>query len=130
MTTDELDDHDADPRVEAFWEVAKRRARLSIMPGYFGASPLSALPPPTWSFGADAAADEALAALVADGTLADTSPLATFDGAGEPRPAVGTLGIVTDGLGNPRALVGTTDVAVDEAGGTVTETLTVLYSED
>lgn len=128
MTTSEEREHEVDPRIEAFWEVAKRRARLSVLPGYFGPSPLASLAPPVWSFGEEGEAD--FERLLADGELTSSVPRSAYGGPGEPLPEVGTLGIVTDPTGRPRALVGTTAVVVDDGHGAVVETLTVLYSED
>ena len=47
-----------DEEVRAFWEVAKRRAKLANLPGYFGPSALESLSPPA---GANAAATDSAA---------------------------------------------------------------------
>lgn len=99
--------------VESYWQVARAHARLQPLPGYFPATPVGAVPPPTWSFGADPVqADAGLSALL-DGTGTSLGvALADLDAAGEPLPEVGTLGIVLDGAGDPRALVVTERVEV------------------
>lgn len=104
MTADPLDD---------FWNLAREHARLVGVPGYFGATPLGALPPPAWSFGDSPEAADRVLRLVLDGAKTATASLASdYEAGGEPLPEPGTLGIVTDGAGNPRALLGTTAVRV------------------
>ncbi|HYG95090.1 MAG TPA: ASCH domain-containing protein [Nocardioides sp.] len=100
-----------DDAVTAFWENAKRRAKLSHLPGYFGPSALESLRPPAWSFGATPEQADALLELVLDGTKTATSAALGDFGAGEePLPEPGGLSIVLDGSGSPRALIVTTDV--------------------
>jgi uncharacterized protein YhfF len=102
-----------DDAVAAFWETAKRRAKMTSIPGYFGPSPVESVPPPAWSFGANPEQADELLALVLDGTkTATTSALADYESEDEPLPEIGTLGIVLDGSGTPRALVVTTEVRV------------------
>ena len=102
----------ADP-IEAFWAVARRRARLAVMPGYFGPTPLESVPPPAWSFGATPEQADELLGLVLDGTkTATASSLWDYEAEGEELPRAGALGIVLDGSGLPRALVETTAVEV------------------
>ncbi|MEX0428870.1 ASCH domain-containing protein [Nocardioides sp. DS6] len=106
--------------VSAFWAEARRRARLSQLPGYFGPTALESLQPPAWSFGGTATQADELLALVLEGTkTATASALWDYEAAGEPVPSVGGLGIVLDGGGHPRALLATTRVDVvpfDEVG--------------
>lgn len=108
--------------IEAFWQRAQQRARLTDMPAVLGANPLASLRPPAWSFGATAEHADELLQLVLDGTkTATASALWDYEAEGEELPAVGTLGIVTDSGGVPRALLVTTRVRtvpfdeVDEA---------------
>ena len=102
-----------DNQVAAFWEVAKRRARLASLPGYFGPSALESLMPPVWSFGATPEQSDELVQLVLDGSkTATSSALWDYEAADEPLPERGALGIVLDGSAQPRALVVTTDVRV------------------
>ncbi|WP_435768657.1 ASCH domain-containing protein [Nocardioides sp. SYSU DS0651] len=113
MTADAEEATAPDGGVAAFWEVAKRHARLSSLPGYFGPSALESLMPPAWSFGATPEQADALAQLVVEGTkIATSSALRDYEAAGEPLPERGALGIVLDGAGRPRALVVTTDVRI------------------
>lgn len=102
-----------DAALDDFWNLAREHARLVGVPGYFGATPLGAVPPPTWSFGESPELADRLLALVLDGTKTATASLASdYAAEDEPLPEPGTLGIVTDGAGTPRALVATTAVRV------------------
>lgn len=104
MTADPLDD---------FWNLAREHARLVGVPGYFGQTPLGALPPPAWAFGDTPEMADRLLDLVLDGTKTATASLASdYEAEGEPLPEPGTLGILTDGEGVPRALIATTEVRV------------------
>lgn len=111
---------DASPMVDAFWQVARVRARLDPTGYYTGERPLGALPPPAWAFGATPEQADALLALVLAGTkTATASALWDYEAEGEEPPSVGDLGIVTDGRGVPHALITTTAVEVvpfDEVG--------------
>jgi len=99
--------------VEAFWDLARFRAKLNTVPGYFGPTTLEAVPPPAWSFGATPEQADELVSLVLDGSkTATASALKEYEAEGAPLPEVGALGIVLDGAGRPRALVSTTHVAV------------------
>ncbi len=99
--------------VEAFWELARFHAKLNAAPSYFGVTPLEAVPPPAWAFGADAEQADDLLALVLDGTkTATASSLWDFEGEDEPLPEIGSLSIIVDGRGHPRALIETTAVEV------------------
>lgn len=102
-----------DDAVAVFWDVAKRRAKLASIPGYFGPTPMESIPPPAWAFGATPEhADELLDLVLAGTKTATASALWDYEAEDEPLPEVGTLGIVLDSAGKPRALVMTTDVAV------------------
>ncbi|QYJ04989.1 ASCH domain-containing protein [Nocardioides panacisoli] len=103
----------ADEAIAAFWNDAKHRAKLTTMPGYFGANPTEAVPPPAWSFGATPEHADELLALVLEGTkTATASALWDYEAEDEPLPEVGTLGIVLDSAGRPQALLVTTEVTV------------------
>lgn len=99
--------------IEAFWSLARRHARLSTLPGYFGPSTLEVVTPPAWSFGADPDQADRLLQLVLDGTkTATASAREDYDLDDGPLPQPGVLGILLDGHGRPRALVATTHVEV------------------
>lgn len=99
--------------IAAFWNDAKHRAKLTTMPGYFGANPTEAVPPPAWAFGATPEHADELLDLVLDGVkTATASALWDYEADQEPLPEVGTLGIVLDSSGQPRALLVTTEVSV------------------
>lgn len=103
----------SEAEVSAFWAEARRRARLSTMPGYFGPTGLESLQPPAWSFGATPEQADELLSLVLEGTkTATASAVWDYEAVDEPLPSVGTLGIVLDGAGHPRALLVTTRVDV------------------
>jgi uncharacterized protein YhfF len=100
-----------DAAIGAFWEVAKHRAKLVGIPGYFGPTPVESVPPPSWAFGATPEHADGLLELVLAGTkTATSSALWDFDAENEPVPERGTLSIILDGEGRPRALIATTDV--------------------
>ncbi len=99
--------------VESFWELARFHAKLNAAPSYFGPTPLEAVPPPAWAFGADADQADELLALVLEGSkTATATALWDFDDEDEPLPEVGSLSIIVDGRGHPRALIETTAVEV------------------
>lgn len=102
-----------DAALDDFWNLAREHARLVGVPGYFGATPLGAVPPPTWSFGDSPEHADLVLGLVLAGTKTAMASLASdYDAEDEPLPEPGTLGIVTDGAGRPRALIATTEVRV------------------
>lgn len=99
--------------VEAFWELAKVHGRMNTAPTYFGPTTLEVVPPPAWSFGADAEQADALLELVLDGTKTATAgALWDFETEGEPLPEPGALSIILDGRGHPRALIECTAATV------------------
>lgn len=96
-----------------FWELAKVKAKLNRFEVYVGASPLSAVVPPAWAFGATAVQADDLLALVLAGTKTATAgALDDYHAAGEPLPEAGALAILLDGSGHPRALIEFTSVRV------------------
>ncbi|WP_461107595.1 ASCH domain-containing protein [Tessaracoccus terricola] len=98
-------------QLEAFWQRAQQKARLTGMPSVLGGNPLATLRPPAWSFGATPEHADELLELVLDGTkTATASAFWDYEAEGEELPSVGTLSIVTDGAGVPRALLGVTRV--------------------
>ena len=103
---------DDDP-VRSFWDLARFHAKLNTAPAYFGPTTLEVVPPPAWSFGADAEQADALLALVLDGTKTATAgALWDFESDDEPLPEPGSLSIILDGRGHPRALIECTAVEV------------------
>lgn len=119
-----------DDRIRTFWELARVHAKLNVSSPYFGPTPLDSVPPPAWSFGADARqADELLELVLAGTKTATASALWDYEADGEAVPEPGALSIVLDGSGQPRALLETTHVEVvpfDE----VTEEHARLEGED
>ncbi len=115
--------------VQAFWEMARGRAKLGRMDVVLGASVSSTVQPPAWSFGDNPALADELLGLVLDGRKrATATAMAELETTGEPRPVPGDLSILLDGAGHPRALIRTTDVDVvpfDE----VTEEFAALEAE-
>lgn len=110
MTTDRPGPEAGD--VERFWTLARRKARIESLPGYFGPSTLEVLAPPTWSFGATPEQADALLALVLDRTkTATSSALRDYEDDGQ-LPQQGSLDIVLDSTGRPRALLKLTSVEV------------------
>ncbi|NLT31010.1 MAG: ASCH domain-containing protein [Propionibacterium sp.] len=109
-TADATDDPQA--RIDTFWDEARRRARLDWLPGFGTATPVAALQPPAWSFGATPEQADELLELVLAGTKTATASLLSDYCEEDPVPEVGTMGIVLDGAGRPRALVATTSVRV------------------
>lgn len=111
--------------IRAFWELAKRHAKLDNMPGYFGPTVIGSVPPPAFALANDP--DEATAAaqaVLSGAKTVITTVLADLraDELGLPEP--GTLGIVLDGHGHPHALVATTEVGVVPFGR-IPETLAI-----
>lgn len=108
-----MDATDAGQQIDAFWEVAKRRAKLATLPGYFGPSALESLTPAAWAFGGSPEEADSLLGLVLEGVkTATASALWDFEAENEQVPTPGTLSILLDGTGAPRALVVATDVRV------------------
>ena len=108
-----MEPDEPDAALESFWRVAVFHARLNGVPSYFGPTPLEAIRPPAWSYGAtDADADAFVAAIRSGTTTATALPLAELEAVGEPLPQPGELGIVLDGAGRPQALVTVTEVFV------------------
>jgi uncharacterized protein YhfF len=104
---------DASSMIDAFWQVARMRAKLNPTGYYTGARPLESLPPPAWAFGATPEqADELLGLVLSGAKTATAGALWDYEEAGEDLPTPGALGIVTDGRGIPHALVITTEVEV------------------
>lgn len=99
--------------IDAFWALAKRRAAVSTLPGYFGPNTLEVVTPAAWSFGSNPEQADRLLQLVLDGIkTATASAREDYDLGHEPLPEVGVLGILLDGAGLPRALIATTRVEV------------------
>ncbi len=110
---------DGDQRITAFWQAARGHVGFGKLDGIVGAVPLDVVPPPSFSYGSGAEADDAVREVLAGERSRTTSARADF-AAGDDLPRVGDLAIVLDSLGEPRALIRTTEVtvtdtAVDEA---------------
>ena len=104
---------DASSVIDAFWQVARMRAKLNPTGYYTGQRPLDSLCPPAWAFGhTPEQADELLGLVLSGAKTATASALWDYEDAGEALPSPGALGIVTDGRGVPHALVVTTEVEV------------------
>lgn len=104
---------DTSSMIDAFWQVARVRAKLNPTGYYTGESPLGSLTPPAWAFGATPEQADELLALVLDGTKTATAgALWDYEAEGEELPAPGALDIVTDSRGVPHALIATTEVEV------------------
>lgn len=123
-------------RVSAFWDLAKRRARLGSLPGYFGPTALESLPPPTWAFGSTPEeADEFVGRALAESSASTSTALSDYEAIGEPLPETGSLSILLDGAGAPRALLATTDVRIEPGVGpgdeadVVVERFAVVYRD-
>ena len=109
----EVTPEESDARLATFWRVAVFHARLNGLPSYFGPTPLEAVRPPAWSYGATPEeADDFVTAVRSGRTTATATPLAEFEAAGEPLPTTGELGILLDGAARPRALVAVGEVQV------------------
>ena len=121
---DEISGTDAhDEAVEAFWNLARFHARLNTAPSYFGPTTLEVVPPPTWSFGADAEAARLLDGVL-DGSVTSLDAPAS-DYAEEPLPVPGSLSILLDADLHPVALLEVTSVDAD--ADTITEHFRVVY---
>jgi uncharacterized protein YhfF len=108
---DQDDDVDPTGEIRAFWEMARRHARIGRPDVVTGASVGSDRVPTVRSFGDDAALSDELCELVLVGAKTATArSLAEIEAAGEPLPKKGDLSIVLDGAGNPRALIRTVNV--------------------
>ncbi|WP_051681853.1 hypothetical protein [Cellulomonas sp. HZM] len=117
---------DGDDRITAFWQAARGHVGFGKLDGIVGAVPLDVVPPPSFSYGEGAEADDAVRDILAGTRTTTSAPTADFGGGDLPR--VGDLAIVLDGSGEPRALVRTTEVApgADE----VAETYELVYPTD
>ncbi|MBW8171728.1 ASCH domain-containing protein [Ornithinimicrobium sp. Arc0846-15] len=92
--------------ITAFWQVARRHARLEKVPVYGGPVPLELLQPAPVQFGDNPAQSDDLAELVVAGQKTLTSSAAwDYEAAGEPLPTPGTMNILVDGNDHPRALI-------------------------
>lgn len=99
-----------DEWVAAFWRDAQVHANLNRLGVYLGRNAVESVPPPTWSFGTDAEADELLDLVLTGRKTATASALRDYGD--ETLPHVGNLSILTDATGRPRALLTTTAVRV------------------
>jgi uncharacterized protein YhfF len=101
-----------DERIAAFWQAARGHVGFGKLDSVLGESPEDVVPPPSWSYGDDAEADELLARLLDGRKTANALAVAELEQVGLDLPRVGDLSIVVDGEGTPRALLRTTEVDV------------------
>jgi uncharacterized protein YhfF/nicotinamidase-related amidase len=109
--TEPTDDVQAEA-ILRFWQRARVAARLGPLDVLTGPGVRASVPPPTWSFGDDPAADGLVGLVLAGRRWGAAAALAELEAAGEPLPGVGQLSILLDRSGGPRALVRTTHVDV------------------
>lgn len=106
--------------LDAFWQVARVRAKINDLAGYLVQHPLEAVRPQAWAFGSTPEMADELLRLVLDGTkTATSSALWDYEAEDEEIPTRGELSILLDGREHPRALIVTTEVEVrpfDEVG--------------
>jgi len=112
---------DGDPRVTAFWQAARGHVGWGKLDGIVGSVPHDVVPPPSFSYGVGAEADDAVREILVGQRTGTTSARADFD----VLPRVGDLAIVLDSLGEPRALVRTT--RVDVSDDVVAESFELVY---
>ena len=101
-----------DLRVAAFWQAARGHVGMGKMDQVLGGTADDVVPPPSWSYGDDAEADELLARVLDGRKTATALAVAELTQVGLEVPRVGDLSIVVDGAGDPRALLRTTEVEV------------------
>jgi len=98
---------DGDDRISAFWQAARGHLGFGKMESIVGGNPLDVVPPPSFSYGEGAQADEVLAQILAGSKTESSYPRAEY---GDELPRVGDVAIVLDGSGEPKALIRTTEV--------------------
>ncbi len=128
-TVDPADEHadiatDGDERITAFWQAARGHVGFGKLEGVVGAVPLDVVPPPSFSYGEGAEADDAVRAILAQQRTSASTARDEF-GEGDELPRVGDLAIVLDSAGEPRALVRTTAVTVTDES--VRESYELVY---
>ncbi|MEZ0447280.1 ASCH domain-containing protein [Cellulomonas sp. ICMP 17802] len=101
-----------DERVAAFWQAARGHVGFGKLDSVLGGTAEDVVPPPSWSYGDDAEADELLARVLDGRKTATALAVAELEQVGLEIPRVGDLSIVVDGEGSPRALLRTTEVEV------------------
>lgn len=113
---------DGDERITAFWQAARAHVGFGKLEGIVGAVPMDVVPPPSFSFGVGAEADDAVREILAGTRTSSRASRGEFTD--DELPRVGDMAIVLDSVGEPRALVRTTDVTVDDD---VAETFELVY---
>ncbi|WP_456789102.1 ASCH domain-containing protein [Cellulomonas sp. P5_C5] len=101
-----------DERIAAFWQAARGHVGMGKLDSVVGGTPEDVVPPPSWSYGDDAEAQELLARVLDGRKTATALAVAELEQVGLEIPRVGDLSIVVDGVGDPRALLRTTEVEV------------------
>lgn len=111
--------------LRVFWDLARFHAKLNAAPTYFGPTALESVPPPAWTYGADAAeSDSFLDGVLAAGAGETRAPLGDYDEQPEP----GALSILCDGSGAPAALLSLAGVSRDD--DELVERHVVVYARD
>jgi len=113
-----------DPRISAFWQAARGRLGFGKLDGIVGSEPLDVVPPPSFSYGQGAEADDAVREILSRQRTSTTTAREDFHD-GDDLPVVGGLAIVLDSQGEPRALVRTTGVTTTDLA--VEETCELVY---
>ncbi len=92
-----------DLRIAAFWQAARGHVGMGKLDQVMGGSPEDVVPPPSWSYGNDAEAEDLLARVLDGRKTATALAVAELAQVGLEVPRVGDLSIVVDGAGDPRA---------------------------
>lgn len=99
--------------IDAFWDDARLRTRLSRPVGSSDMAVTGSTAPPAWAFGGSPEQADELLDLVLRGLKSATaSSLWDYEFEAEALPTVGRLTIILDGDGMPRALIQTTSVQI------------------
>ena len=127
--TGSVDEHagiatDGDDRITAFWQAARGHLGFGKFDEVVGSVPGDVVPPPSFSYGQGAEADDAVQAILARERTQASAPREQYGDL----PRVGDLAIVLDAAGEPRALIRTTGVTVD--GTQVRESFELVYPTD
>jgi len=107
------DDLDSDARLQQFWELTQRYAKVGDLDVVMGKQWSEAVLPPAWSLGdSPELADQVVEAVLTGRKTATTGLYEEYTKAEAETPSVGDLSILLDGHGHPRALLRTVEVRV------------------
>ncbi|MCL2736402.1 MAG: ASCH domain-containing protein [Propionibacteriaceae bacterium] len=107
------EEQDLDGRLQDFWTVALKHAKIGDLDVVLGRQWGEALAPPAWSFGESPEEADAWVALVLEGRVTATSGLLDdLTAGGASLPQKGDLSVILDGTGTPRALIRDAEVTV------------------